>query len=68
MLADPKEVRELGESYLIPGREIEKMNVQQLREVADGQRDAFYAAQADPDEVIDTVMTVVRKVVAEAKS
>jgi hypothetical protein len=68
MLADPKEVHELGEPYLIPGREIEKMNVQQLREVADGQRDAFYAAQAHPDEVIDTVMSVVRRVVAEAKS
>lgn len=67
MLADPKEVRDIGESFLIKPHEIESMNIAQLREVADAQRADFYAKETPTDQVIDTVMGAVRRAIAEAQ-
>lgn len=68
MLADPAEVAPLGGPFLLKASEIEAMNKQQLRELANAQADRFFETQASKEEVIATVMAAVHKAIAEAKN
>ena len=67
MLADPEEVAELGDSYTVKAKDIEAMTKPQLRELADAQHKAFFDVQATKEQVVETVMSAVRRAVAEAK-
>jgi hypothetical protein len=67
MLADPAEVAALGDPYLVKAPDIEAMNKQQLRELADAQHQAFFSTQATKDQVIETVMSAVKRAIDEAR-
>ena len=67
LLADPLEVSELGEPYLKNPSDIESMTTGQLRELADAQRDVFYARETPKEQVIETIMGAVNRAIAEVR-
>lgn len=67
MLADEKEVAPIGDAYRIKASEVEGMNVQQLRELADVQWSQLMAWQWPKEQMQQVLMDAVREAVEEAK-
>jgi hypothetical protein len=67
MLADPAEVAPLGGPYIVKASEVESLNKSQLRELADAQAKTFFDSQASKEQVIDTVMSAVRRAIDEVR-
>lgn len=67
MLADEKEVAPIGDAYRIKASEVEGLNTQQLRELADAQWSQLMAWQWSKEQVQSVLMDAVRRAVEEAK-
>jgi SAM-dependent methyltransferase len=66
MLADPKEVKALGDPYLQPAHVIENMSTEQLTELAEAQADALRVHSWSADRLADELEQVLRTAHADA--
>jgi len=68
MLADQREAGVIGDAYTIDPGAVEKMNILQLREVADAQRAQLEKWQWPKEQVQERILRAVTEAIAEVKT